>query len=303
MNLQNTHLTEDRPPRLVSSDLFSSRYFHALSDFYRSLKHGDGRQLLLTFALTLLLVMPAGALFVAQGLHNASENLKQARRLTVFLTPNKPTSTATELAATLTQNQRIDRVTLIDISTVSTNAPATDPANPTSTVLLEVIPAPHLDNESVSSLADHLQGLTGIDFVDLDTSRLEKNESAFKLLTSLARFSNIAALLIAAIFTLLVSRRDIQNNKKSIKLMRQIGATTADLRRPYLYRSLLLGILAGCLSVLAAIALLGAVLHFADADTFRSLIPTAPSVFQLIMFFAIVIAAASITTARSFTNN
>lgn len=302
MNVQSTQQTEDRPPRLVTAVLFNSSYFNALSDFYRSLTHSDGRQLLFTFALTLLLVMPAGTLLVAQGLQNASENLKQARRITVFLTP-ETSSTAIELAATLTRNQRIDRVTLIDTSTFSTVTLAPGSSHPTAPALLEVVPVSHLDNDSISSLAAHLQGLTGIDFVDLDTSRLQENESAFKVLTSMARFSNIAALLIAAIFTLLVSRRDIHNNQKSITLMRQIGATDTAVRRPYLYRSLLLGIMAGFLSIMATITIFSAVLHFAESGTISSLIPPAPSAIQLIMFFVIVIAAASIATFRSFTKN
>lgn len=286
----------------VLTRLQQSRHLAALSELYLTIKRGDTTQTLITFALALVLIIPIGTLMVAKGLDKAGENLQEARRISIFLTAGTAQATARELATTLTHNHRIAQAMLVHTDNIVI-APATDATStvPELPALIEVVPFAGLNKELVINLSEQLQALAGIDFVHINTQQLEKNESAFNFLTSLARFATFAALFIAGVFTLVVSRRDILSNEKSIKLMKQMGATSPDIRRPFLYRCLLSGLLAGALSVVTAMLLLGIVLHFADLSFYGALLHGGPSPVQLILFFIIVTFTASIATIQAFT--
>lgn len=274
--------------------LRNSLHLNALSEFFLSAKRGEAHKLFITALLALLLAIPATALILANGLHNASHNLKQARRISVFMAPGTSAPVTKQLSNMLITNDYVSTATLI---------PLLPEANVQTPQLLEVIPASALDTKSVIDLADQLGTLAGVEFVELNVARLDQTASAFSLLGRFARLANIAALIVAGLLMLAVSYHDIQKSRTRIKLMKQLGATVADIRRPYLYRGPALGIFAGTIGFTAATAIIWTTSKFVDLSSYGALIPTKPSIAQLIMFFAIVMIASLAATIRVFSKN
>lgn len=272
--------------------LRNSLHLKALSEFFLTAKRADARKLFITVLLALLLAIPATALILANGLNNASDNLKQARRISVFMAPGTPQPVVTQLSHMLITNDYISTATPIPAHT----------EKPVSVMplVVEVIPAATLDTQSVIELADQLRALAGVDFVELNVARLDQTASAYDLLGRFARIANAAALLVAALLMLAVSYHDIRKSRATIKLMKQLGGTLTDVRRPYLYRGPTLGLIAATLGIAVAIAIIWISSSFVDISSYKALIPIRPSLGQAIMFFLIVMIASLAATIRIF---
>ena len=116
-----------------------------------------------------------------------------------------------DLAAMLATNDHIDTTRLVELE----NLVSPD----SSQTVLEVIPAGHLNPEAVVALAENLSILAGIDFVELNKPRLIENQAALNLLTQIANFANLAALVIVAALVWVISRHDIISNSSTICLL------------------------------------------------------------------------------------
>lgn len=277
-------------------DLRNSLHLKALFDFLLTARRGDAHKLLVTTLFALLLAIPATALILANGLNNASHNLKQSRRISVFMTPGTTETTATQLSTRLMANNYVADATLAPL-------PLLESGDIDLPIVIEVIPATNSDSHSIIKLADQLAVLAGVEFVELNTERLDQTAAAFDLTGRFARIANAAALLVAGLLMLAVSYHDIQKSRNNIKLINQLGGTLVDVRRPFLYRESTLGLFAGVLGIATAITFSWAISKYVDTPTYQSLIPAKPTLMQVILFFAMVIAASIAATVRMFSKN
>lgn len=280
-------------PSLLSG-LSNSSHFKAIREFLVAARRGEARQLLITTLVSLTLVLPAAALILSNGLQIAGSNLKQARLISVFMTSDTEHALIEDLASMLATNDHIDATRLVKLKI---------PESPDSqTSMLEVIPAGDLKPEAVIALADNLSVLAGIDFVELNRPRLIENQSAFNLLTGVAKLANLVALLIAAALVWVVSRHDILSNTPTIKLLRQLGGTQQDIQRPFLYRSPAVCLVAGGLGICVAMLILWIFKNNIDLSTYNSLIAVKPTSIQVLSFVFVVITVSLLATLRLFSN-
>ncbi len=278
-------------PSLLSGPGNSS-HFQAIREFLVAVRCGETRQLLITILIALSLVLPTAALILSNGLDIAGTNLKQARLISVFMAPETEPARFEDLAAMLATNDHIDTTRLVELE----NLVSPD----SSHTVLEVIPAGHLNPEAVVALAENLSILAGIDFVELNKPRLFENQAASNLLTQIANFANLAALVIVAALVWVISRHDIISNSSTIKLLRQLGGTHHDIRRPFLYRSPTVGLAAAILSIGVAMLLLWIFKQNIDTSTYSSLILVRLSWMQVFSLILVVITVSLLTTLHIF---
>ena len=288
---RRTNLTHFSPS--LWSDLGNSLHFKAIREFLVAARHGEARQLIITTLVALTLVLPATALILSNSLHIASSNLKQARLISVFMTPGTGQSLTEDLATMLESNSHVDATRLVAIESA-------EALNSIESSMLEVIPAADLNSEEVIALADNLSALAGIDFVELNQPRLIENQSAFNLLNVLAKLANLAALLITAALIWTLSRHDILSNNSTIKLLWQLGGTHQDIRRPFLYRSPTVCLLAGTLGICVSMLLLWLLKNYVDITTYNSLISFKPTLIQVISFILVAVTVSLLATLRLF---
>ncbi len=272
--------------------LRDSLHLKALTDVFLSAKRGKFSKLHIIVVMALLLAIPAAVLILSNGLNKASDNLQQARRISMFMDPSTPTTVAEQLSEMLINNNSVSTASLIALQS--------DSQNDLVPVMLEVTPSPGIGTVLVIELADQLRALAGVEFVELNIERLGQTELTHNQLTRYAQAFNAAALIIAGLLMLAISYRDVRESKNNIRLMKQLGGTLTDIRRPFLYRGPALGALAAALGIFGATAIIWTTTKLFDMSPYTALMPLKPTFIQLLMFFAVVMLAGFTANLRFF---
>lgn len=212
------------------------------------------------------LALPTGLYVLTGNLQRLSAQWDGGASLSVFLSHDVAPDLAEVLAEKLRQWPEIDQLRLItpqealsefrELSGFGETLDALD-ENPLPAVLA-IKPADNAaDAESASALLQHLEALPEVDLAQLDLQWVKR----FNALVDIVQRSIWVLACLLSLAVLLITgntiRLEIQNRQEEIEITKLIGATTAFIRRPFLYSGLWYG-LGGALlaTVLAQLAFL-----------------------------------------------
>ena len=122
------------------------------------------------------------------------------------------------------------------------------PKNPLPTVLVVRPQKTAVQEEALASLKNQLEGLRGVDFVQLDMRWVERLLAFLQVGERLTRY---LAVLLSAGVLLIVSntiRLSLMRHRRDIDVLSLIGATAGFIRRPFLYRGFWLGLGGGLIA-------------------------------------------------------
>lgn len=208
------------------------------------------------------LALPATMFVMLDNLERLGGGWQRNAGLSLFLQPAIDEVRAGALAETLRARPEITRVDLIsreqglaEFRDYSGLGGVLDQLsrNPLP-VVLAVYPTPWTLSKqpraspirsSDGSLASSLEQLAEVDFVRLDTQWTERLHAIVALLTNAALL--LATVLALAVFFVVGNtiRLEIENRRGEIRIMDLVGATSAFIRRPFLYSGAWYGLLGG----------------------------------------------------------
>lgn len=204
------------------------------------------------------LALPATMFVTLNNLERLGGGWQRNAGLSLFLQPAVDDARASALAETLRARPEIARVELIsreqglaEFRDYSGLGGVLDQLsrNPLP-VVLAVYPTPQMQSRAptasrTGSLASSLEQLAEVDFVRLDTQWIERLHAILALLTNAALL--LATVLALAVFLVVGNtiRLEIENRRVEIRIMDLVGATSAFIRRPFLYSGAWYGLLGG----------------------------------------------------------
>ncbi|UTV27838.1 permease-like cell division protein FtsX [Photobacterium atrarenae] len=213
----------------------------------------------LAFALTL----PASFYLLAKNITLVAQAWQSPTQLTVYLAPQLPQSTATQLTEQLAAWPEVEDVRYISpqqgLEEFREQAGFAQ-----ALTLLEENPLPAVvvirpitawqGNEQATQLAAKLRAEPDVDEVRLDSDWLQRLAAIKSLAITLAAL--ISGLMLFSVFLIVGNtlRLQVLNQKDEIQVMKLVGATDSFILRPYLYTGAWYGLLGGIAAwVLAAI--------------------------------------------------
>lgn len=252
---------------------------HHLQVALASLSHLAGKPLptVMTIAvIAIALALPAGLYALTRNLNALGESWDQTAGISLFLTRDTDLVQAQALAVELAAHPDLDRITLIGPDEALaelgsqggfSEAIAQLEENPLP-VVLALQPIPELSTaEPLERLRQELEALPQADFARLDSQWVRR----FQAIADLVRRGTILLGGTLALAVLLVVgntiRLEIENRRSEIEVMELVGATSAFIRRPFLYTGCWYGLLGGIgawlLVALSLILLQGPVIRLA----------------------------------------
>ncbi|HVF34598.1 MAG TPA: permease-like cell division protein FtsX [Candidatus Saccharimonadia bacterium] len=223
---------------------------------------------LLTIAVMgLALALPMMLYLSLRNLEQYAGAMRDARELTVFVTPGAEPETVATLEAQLAADPDVAVVSmrppdegLAELSALPgfADAIALLEDNPLPALLL-VAPAASLDAPAIGRLARRIEALPGVDLVQYD---LEWRDRLTRALALAERLVAIVALVLGIGALLVVGntiRLDVQGRADEIAIVQQLGGSNGFVRRPFLYAGCWYGLFAallafaGCAVVMAAL--------------------------------------------------
>lgn len=190
------------------------------------------------------LALPVALLLLLLSLQGVSAGWDSSARVTAYLSLDVSTGSAQALAGQLRQDSRIAAVELIDRDQAlaefresSGLAEALDflGENPLPHTLLITPEDDSRSASAVQNLVTYVQGLEGVDRVQVDLGWLQRLNAITELLT---RATWILAVLLGGAVILVIGntvRLAIENRRDEIVVARLVGGTDAFVRRPFLY--------------------------------------------------------------------
>lgn len=216
------------------------------------------------------LALPAGLYVLTRNLSVLGSGWEQTASISLFMKSEVSTAQATALASTLRSRDDLAEVSVIDpdaaleeLRSSSGFADAIDQLeeNPLPVVLALRPTGDIVSPEALEQLRDELAALPEADFARLDTEWIRR----FQAIVELAQGGVLLIGAVLALGVLLVIgntiRLEIENRRSEIEIMELVGATSAFIRRPFLYTGVWYGVLGGVtawLLVTLALALLQA---------------------------------------------
>lgn len=200
------------------------------------------------------LALPTGLYLLTRNLGELGKSWDETTSLSLFLTPDTDIARAEAVAGKLRTHRLLGRVTLITPDAALRElgshsgfgeAVAQLETNPLPVVLALQPASDRIDPAALQRLADELEALPEADFVRLDTRWVQR----FRAILALAErgvFLLGGGLALAVL--LIVGntiRLEIQNRRDEIEIMELVGATSAFIRRPFLYTGCWYGLLGG----------------------------------------------------------
>lgn len=190
------------------------------------------------------LALPVALLLLLTSLQGVSAGWESSARITAYLSDSVTLDDARALQAEAQADSRVLEVELIDKDQALAEFRASSGLND-ALDYLEGNPLPHTllvtpDEASrtaggVETLVTRLQGMDGVDRVQVDLGWLQRLNAMTDLL---ARAVWALALLLAAAVVLVIGntvRLSIENRRDEILVAKMVGGTDAFVRRPFLY--------------------------------------------------------------------
>lgn len=190
------------------------------------------------------LALPVALLLLLTSLQGVSAGWESSARITAYLSDSATLDDARALQAEAQADSRVLEVELIDKDQALAEFRASSGLND-ALDYLEGNPLPHTllvtpDEASrtaggVETLVTRLQGMDGVDRVQVDLGWLQRLNAMTDLL---ARAVWALALLLAAAVVLVIGntvRLSIENRRDEILVAKMVGGTDAFVRRPFLY--------------------------------------------------------------------
>jgi len=204
--------------------------------------------------IAIALALPAGLYLLTRNLGDLGMSWGETTSISLFLTPESDAARAQAVAGRLRAHPRLARVTVVtpeaglrELGSHSGfgDAIAELETNPLPFVLA-LQPAPDLvAPAALQGLARELEALPEADFVRVDTQWILR----FRAILEIAERGVFALGGGLALAVLLVVgntiRLEINNRRDEIEIMELVGATTAFIRRPFLYTGGWYGLLGG----------------------------------------------------------
>ena len=205
--------------------------------------------------LAIALSLPLGLYTALDNVRELSRNWERLDSISVFLEPSQAEQDARRLASLLSTWPQVlsaDPIspgmgmnelagqTGLDANTIEPGwlAELSAEANPLPWTL-EVSP---LDDIDVAALAEQIRQQAGVDLVIVDLAWLQRLDA---LIQVFARLVELLGVLFGAAVLFVIAnniRADIQSRQEEIEVMALVGASTAYIRRPFLYSGLWMGL-------------------------------------------------------------
>lgn len=262
-------------------------------DHLRSFIFSLGKLYQQPFAATLTLLMIAIALALPACLHILIDNLQavthkwhDAGQITLFLEVDAGEKTVKTLRKRFTNHAKIKSVEYVSAEAALKDFRSRSEIghfleglkeNPLPPVFILTPFADTRDTTDLNHLRSELQGLPGVEHVQLDMQWLQRLQA---ITGTVRRVVTIIGFLLAMSVLLVVGnsiRMDIENRREEIEVAKLIGATDRFIRRPFLYGGMWYGLLGGVLTLLLVLTVLWLV-----AQPVQTLIKLYNSNFQLL---------------------
>ncbi|MBI43814.1 permease-like cell division protein FtsX [Marinobacter lutaoensis] len=190
------------------------------------------------------LALPVALLLLLLSLQGVSSGWESSARITAYLALETSESAARELVAELRADSRVAEVDLIDrdqaLAEFRASSGLTDALD-----FLDENPLPHTllitpeersrSAAGVQTLVTYVEGLPGVERVQVDLGWLQRLNAITELLT---RATWALAVLLGAAVVLVIGntvRLAIENRRDEIVVAKLVGGTDAFVRRPFLY--------------------------------------------------------------------
>ena len=219
-------------------------------------------------AIAIALSLPASLHLFLKNLKSLTDDKREVPTISIFIKKGVSEKQARDRAELLRELSEIDKVVVItkeqglkDFQQITGFAEAIDTLdqNPLPHVL---VVTPHLkllgDPENdMKNLARKLKSYSEVDLVQMDIEWVQRLRGILRITE---RIILIISVLLGLTVLLVIGntiRLNIENRKEEIEVSKLIGATTAYIRRPFLYTGIWYGLFGGIISlVLVHIALL-----------------------------------------------
>jgi cell division transport system permease protein len=190
------------------------------------------------------LALPVALLLLLLSLQGVSSGWESSARITAYLALETSESAARELVAELRADSRVAEVDLIDRDQALTEFRASSGLTD-ALDFLDENPLPHTllitpeersrSAAGVQTLVTYVEGLPGVERVQVDLGWLQRLNAITELLT---RATWALAVLLGAAVVLVIGntvRLAIENRRDEIVVAKLVGGTDAFVRRPFLY--------------------------------------------------------------------
>lgn len=221
------------------------------------------RATLLTVAvMALALLLPLLLQVLLRNLEGFGNGLRDAREMSVFLRPRLEPA---QVAAASASAQALEGVAEVRVRTPAdalaelrtlegfAGATALLDDNPLPHVLL-LTPRAALGDDEVRALAQRLDLLAHVDFVQYDLAWRDRLGRVLALAERLALIAGVLFALAALLVVGNTIRLDVAARSGEIAVVQLLGGTDGFVRRPFLYAGVWYGLAAALLSLLAAVA-------------------------------------------------
>jgi len=208
-------------------------------------------------ALAIALALPAMLQVLLVNVEQLAGSWERSAAITLFLDPRVDEPRASQLAAELGAWDGIGRVELIsrgqglaEFREYSGLGGALDQLdeNPLPVVLALYPTLTYSDRTALDALTARLEALPEGDFARLDAQWMQRLQGIVGLLRSAAWLLGAALALAVLLVIGNTIRLQIENRRREILIMDLVGATSAFVRRPFLYSGAWHGLLGGLLA-------------------------------------------------------
>jgi len=256
--------TRDQPNWLAR---VAQDHRRAFADAALRLRQNLVASLLTVLVVGVTLALPGGLEALVRSLGSLAYSWESALQASLFLKDSVSPEHGAALAAEIGNKRGVSRsfyisrdAALDEFRTRSGygDALALLQDNPLPAVIV-VTPDSHLSRAAADALLQSLTQLPEVDQARLDQKWVDR---LYELFAFARRFVAALAGLLALAVVLIIGntvRFDVENRREEILVMKQVGATDAYIRRPFLYTGCLYGLfggLVGCALISAALSLI-----------------------------------------------
>jgi cell division transport system permease protein len=240
-----------------------TQHSQALKLVLRRFKANLLNTLFICLAIGVTLALPSIMYTVLSSLSGLANNVKSESQISVFLSADQASGTATSIKAALEKNALVksfkfvskeDALKQLETATANNNVLSSLEQNPLPDAFF--IAPKNLDAASIESLKSELANLEGIEEIVVDGAWIKRlnyliliGQKAMVIITSLLGFA-----LVAVIGNTI--RMQILTQQAEIELSQLIGATKSFIRRPFLYLGALYGLIGGLFALLITYAVI-----------------------------------------------
>jgi cell division transport system permease protein len=207
--------------------------------------------LMTAFVIGVTLALPAGLDALVRTFNVATYSWEGAYQASLFLKDSVSADDGRKLAADIGRRQGIDKSRYISRSEALAEFKANSGYGSALDVLTEnplpavivVTPERRLSHDQASTLLQSLAKLPEVDQAKLNQDWLDR---LYAILNFVEEVVEVLAILLGIAVVVVIGntiRLDVQNRRDEIVVMKQVGATDAFIRRPFLYTALVYGLL------------------------------------------------------------